>query len=82
GAAVAALGGRRAAIVTDATVGALYAARLRTSLERSGLQAGVVTVAPGEASKSYAGYAEVCDGLLALKVERGDLVVALGGGVV
>ena len=36
GAAVAALGGRRAAIVTDATVGALYAARLRTSLEQIG----------------------------------------------
>ncbi|SDA19890.1 3-dehydroquinate synthase [Methylobacterium sp. UNC378MF] len=82
GTTLAALGGRRAAIVTDATVGALYAARLRTSLERAGLQVGVVTVAPGEASKSYAGYAEVCDGLLALKVERGDLVVALGGGVV
>ncbi len=50
--------------------------------KRAGLDAGVVTVAPGEGSKSYAGYAQVCDGLLALKVERGDLVVALGGGVV
>ncbi len=79
---VVALGGRRAAIVTDETVGALYADRLRASLEGSGLQAGIVTVAPGEGSKSYAGYAQVCDGLLALKVERGDLVVALGGGVV
>jgi 3-dehydroquinate synthase len=79
---VAALGGRRAAIVTDENVGALYAERLTESLERAGLQAGVVTVAPGEGSKSYAGYAQVCDGLLALKVERGDLVVALGGGVV
>ncbi|MHB2206918.1 3-dehydroquinate synthase [Methylobacterium sp. CM6257] len=82
GARVAALGGRRAAIVTDANVGALYAERLRASLEGAGLGAGVVTVASGEGSKSYAGYAEVCDGLLALKVERGDLVVALGGGVV
>nr|WP_276592454.1 MULTISPECIES: 3-dehydroquinate synthase [unclassified Methylobacterium] len=82
GEAVAALGGRRAAIVTDETVGALYAGRLRESLERAGLQTGVVTVAPGEGSKSYAGYAAVCDGLLGLKVERGDLVVALGGGVV
>jgi 3-dehydroquinate synthase len=79
---VAALGARRAAIVTDETVGALYAGRLQASLARAGLQAGVVTVAPGEGSKSYAGYAQVCDGLLALKVERGDLVVALGGGVV
>ena len=82
GAEIAALGGRRAAIVTDENVSALYAGRLRDSLERAGLQAGVVTVAPGEGSKSYAGYAAVCDGLLALKVERGDLVVALGGGVI
>ncbi|KNY23376.1 3-dehydroquinate synthase [Methylobacterium sp. ARG-1] len=82
GARVAALGGRRAAIVTDANVAALYGDRLRTSLERAGLGSGIVTVAPGEGSKSYAGYAQVCDGLLALKVERGDLVVALGGGVV
>ena len=79
---MAALGARRAAIVTDETVGALYAGRLQDSLERGGLHAGVVTVAPGEGSKSYAGYAQVCDGLLALKVERGDLVIALGGGVV
>jgi 3-dehydroquinate synthase len=82
GTAVAALGARRAAIVTDANVGALYAERLQASLVRAGLHAGVVTVAAGEGSKSYAGYAQVCDGLLALKVERGDLVVALGGGVV
>lgn len=82
GAEIAALGGRRAAIVTDENVSALYAGRLRDSLERAGLQAGVVTVAPGEGSKSYAGYAAICDGLLALKVERGDLVVALGGGVI
>ena len=82
GARVAALGARAAVIVTDANVGAFYGARLRTSLEGAGLRSGLVTVAPGEASKSYAGYAEVCDGLLAHKVERGDLVVALGGGVV
>jgi 3-dehydroquinate synthase len=79
---MAALGARRAAIVTDENVGALYAGRLQDSLGRSGLNSGIVTVAPGEGSKSYAGYAQVCDGLLALKVERGDLVVALGGGVV
>ncbi len=40
GARVAALGGRRAAIVTDANVAALYGDRLRTSLERAGLGSG------------------------------------------
>ena len=82
GARVAALGGRAAAIVTDDNVGALYGQALRESLEAAGLRSGLVSVPPGEASKSYARYAEVCDGLLGLKVERGDLVVALGGGVV
>ena len=82
GARVAALGGRAAVIVTDETVSALYGEALRASLEAAGLRSGLVAVAPGEASKSYATYAAVCDGLLAHKVERGDLVVALGGGVV
>jgi 3-dehydroquinate synthase len=82
GAAVAALGCRAAAIVTDETVAALYAEPLAASLEGAGLRTGTVTVPPGEGSKSYAGFARVCDGLLALKVERGDVVVALGGGVV
>ncbi|GJE39287.1 3-dehydroquinate synthase [Methylobacterium persicinum] len=82
GARVAALGARAAGIVTDETVGALYAAGLRESLEATGLRAGIVTVPPGEASKSYTRFAEVCDGLLALKIERGDVVIALGGGVV
>ncbi|HEX8416154.1 MAG TPA: 3-dehydroquinate synthase [Methylobacterium sp.] len=82
GARVAAIGAKTAVIVTDETVAALYAERLRASLEAAGLRSSIVAVPPGEASKSYAGYAQVCDGLLAAKVERGDLVVALGGGVI
>ena len=82
GARVAALGGKAAVIVSDETVASLYGDALRASLEEAGLRSALVAVAPGEASKSYATYAAVCDGLLAHKVERGDLVVALGGGVV
>jgi 3-dehydroquinate synthase len=37
---------------------------------------------PGEATKSYAGLAEVCDKLLAAGIERKDHVIALGGGVI
>jgi 3-dehydroquinate synthase len=79
---VAALGAKAAVIVSDTNVAALYGARLQGGLAAAGLRSGLVTVAPGEASKSYATYAAVCDGLLAHKVERNDLVVALGGGVV
>ena len=82
GARAAALGARAAAIVTDTHVAALHAPALRHGLDRAGLRTAEIVVAPGEASKSYARLAEVCDALLDARIERGDLVVALGGGVV
>ncbi len=84
GAAVAeaATPGRRVAVVADATVAALHAARLEASLAASGFAVSRVEVPPGEASKRFAELERVCDALLALQLDRGDLVVALGGGVV
>jgi len=79
---IAALGARAAAIVTDANVGALYAGRLGETLQQQGLRTSVITVAAGEATKSYASLEQVCDAVLAARIERGDLVIALGGGVV
>ncbi|MFC1460626.1 3-dehydroquinate synthase [Microvirga arabica] len=82
GARIAALGARAAAIVTDEHVEPLYAATLAASLEAQGLRVSVTTLPPGEATKSYASLERVCDAVLAAKIERGDLVVALGGGVI
>jgi 3-dehydroquinate synthase len=79
---VAALGCRAAAIVSDSTVAPLYAEALAASLEAQRIRSALVTVPPGEASKSYDRLAHVCDAILAARIERGDLVVALGGGVV
>ncbi|RDI61914.1 3-dehydroquinate synthase [Microvirga subterranea] len=79
---IAALGARAAAIVTDENVGPLYAAALAASLEQNGLRTATIALPPGEATKSYASLERVCDAVLAAKIERGDLVVALGGGVV
>jgi 3-dehydroquinate synthase len=73
---------RRVGVVSDDHVAALHGPALIASLEAAGLTAGMVTIRPGEASKSYAGFAQVCDGLLALRIERNDIVLALGGGVV
>lgn len=66
-----------AAVVTDANVGALY-------LERLGAlaQGPVVTVEPGEASKSFATLERVLDELASAQLDRGACLVALGGGVV
>lgn len=74
--------GGAVAIVTDDTVSALHGARITDTLEAQGLRVAQITVPPGESSKSYAQFAAVCDGLIAARIERGDLVLALGGGVV
>lgn len=83
GAEIAArLPGVRAAIVTDGNVAARHAGALAASLGAAGIEATTVTVAPGEKSKSFAVLEEVVDAVLAARLERGDVVVALGGGVV
>ena len=82
GSRIAALGARSAAIVTDENVGPLHLRPLAQGLEAAGLRVVPITVAAGEGSKSFGPLAEVCDRLLDGRIERGDLVVALGGGVV
>jgi 3-dehydroquinate synthase len=74
--------GAKAAIVTDATVARHHLAATETALALGGIGATVVTVPAGEASKSFAVFEHVCEALIAARIERGDLVVALGGGVV
>ena len=78
----AAVKGARAAIVTDANVAALYLPALKSSLAEQGLLLGEVVVEPGEASKCFPVLASLCERLLELGVERGDCVIAFGGGVV
>ena len=72
----------RTAVVSDQTVWTLHGARLTAALATAGIEALPVIVAPGEQSKSFAGLAEVSDRLLALELDRGDLITAFGGGVV
>jgi len=73
---------RRVVVVADASVQALHGERLVQSLEAGGLKVDVITVPPGEASKSFEGLASLSDQLMALGLDRGDLIVAFGGGVV
>jgi 3-dehydroquinate synthase len=73
---------RRAAVIADETTESLFGAELLASLERAGIAAATVVTPPGEASKSFAELERVCDGLLALDLDRSGLVLALGGGVV
>ena len=74
--------GARTAIVTDRNVAKHWLARTEASLSEAGIATSHVIVEEGEGSKSYAGLERVSEALIAAKIERADLVVALGGGVV
>jgi 3-dehydroquinate synthase len=74
--------GAKAAIVTDETVARHHLAATEAALAAAGIGAMSVTVPPGESSKSFPLLENVCEALIAARMERGDLVVALGGGVV
>jgi len=73
---------RRTAIVVDETVDWLHGPRLRAALEAAGVKADIITIPPGEGSKSFEGLALLIDRLLGLSLDRGDMIVAFGGGVV
>ncbi len=70
------------AIVTDENVAALHLPTLQKALDAVGIKHRSIVMTPGEATKSYAGLAKVCDELLAAGIERKDQVIALGGGVI
>ena len=74
--------GVNCAVVTDARVAPLYLDRLAASLDRAGLRFTSIVCPPGEGSKSYSEFARVVDSLIEARIERRDIVIALGGGVV
>ena len=73
---------RRTVVVSDETVAALHGDRLIGALKRGGIEASLIALAPGEETKSFEGLADLCDRLLALKLDRGDVITAFGGGVI
>jgi 3-dehydroquinate synthase len=74
--------GRRFGIVTDSEVARAQLPRLTRSLDAAGLRHSAVIVPNGEASKSIGRLNDVVEGLLEARLERGDIVLALGGGVI
>jgi 3-dehydroquinate synthase len=74
--------GVNCAVVTDARVAPLYLDRLAVSLDQAGLRSTSIVCPPGEGSKSYSEFARVVDALIEARIERRDIVIALGGGVV
>jgi len=71
-----------AAVVSNAVVAPIYLARVRAALEASGARVAQVVIEDGEQAKGWATLDRVIDALLAARLGRDGLIVALGGGVV
>ena len=74
--------GAACAIVTDANVARLHLPALEDSLKAAGVRYSTIVVEPGEGSKSLSVFGRVCEEAIAARIERRDVIVALGGGVV
>jgi 3-dehydroquinate synthase len=72
----------KAAIVTDENVARHHLAAVEGALAGAGVATSRAIVPAGEDSKSFRTFEQVCEAIIAARIERGDLIVALGGGVV
>jgi len=73
---------RKVAVITDETVAATHLMQLGASLATQGIAMTALALPPGEQTKGWAQFARACEWLLEQKIERRDVVVAFGGGVV
>ncbi|MCE8519661.1 3-dehydroquinate synthase [Ruegeria pomeroyi] len=73
---------RRVCVLTDETVASLHLEALSEGLAAGGITMQALALPPGEATKSWPHLERAVDWLLAEKVERNDIVVAFGGGVI
>lgn len=74
--------GKKIAIITDENVNSLYGKKVETSLRENSFNTKTIVLKPGEKSKSVEVLLKVYSELLDFKITRGDLIIALGGGVV
>jgi 3-dehydroquinate synthase len=74
--------GAKCAIVTDASVAKRHLAAAEAALKSARLASSAIVVPEGEGSKCFATFETVCEAIIAAHIERGDLVIALGGGVI
>lgn len=72
----------RVAVISDENVAALHLETLRTGLAAGGIELVALTLPAGESTKSWPHFERTVEWLLEQKVERSDLVVAFGGGVI
>ena len=74
--------GAKVAIVSDENVAAQHLEAAVAAVKDNVAQVSTIVLPPGESTKSFIQLAPLCDELIAQRIERNDLVVALGGGVI
>lgn len=73
---------KRVFVVTDDNVAALHLDALEEACVAAGLTSDTIVIKPGEPQKSFFGLEHLCGALLQGNIERNDIVVAFGGGVI
>src|ERR1700730_15933052 len=71
---------RQAVVVSDEIVAGHYLAARRDSLSEAGIAHQAVLLPPGEETKDLAHFGRLAEDILAIGIERGSMLVALGGG--
>jgi len=74
--------GAKTFIVTDENVARRILPAITQTFGRAGIKTDSIVVPPGESSKSFPVFERVCEAIVGARIERGDLVIALGGGVI
>ncbi len=72
----------RVTVLTDETVASLHLERLRAGLAQQGIAMQALALPPGEGTKGWPQFTRAVEWLLDQRVERRDIVIALGGGVI
>jgi len=72
----------RVAVLSDETVAALHLDTLRAGLAAAGIEMEALALPPGEATKGWPQFTRAVEWLLETRVERNDVVIAFGGGVI
>ena len=72
----------RVVVITDQNVAPLHLRSFESSLKLAGVSVSSLVLPSGESTKSWEYAVRVVEWILEQKVERNDLVIALGGGVI
>lgn len=72
----------RCALISDTNVAPRFGDQLQKKLIAAGYEATLITVPPGEQSKTLEQVGQICDQMLASGLDRESFAIGLGGGVV